>query len=300
VAPRPAWKGYLRISLVSVPVQAYTGSSGSADEGSSSPIRFNQLHRDCHSRIKYVKTCPIHGEVPADEIVSGYEYAKGQYVEIDPEELAELRPEGERAISVEGFVHPDTIDPAYLSGKTYFLTPDGNLGQKPYQLIEEAMANEQLNAIARMKITTREHLVRVRAEGGLLIVDLLQYAGQVKDPAQFKQELVDTHPTTAERKLTRQLITQMVDDELDLSEKSDSYTDRVRELIEAKVQGKQVVTPTPVEEPPIVNIMDALKESMKKAGSAKKTAKAAGSRPAVRSVARRLPSRSAKRQKKSG
>ncbi|HEV7998414.1 MAG TPA: Ku protein [Planctomycetaceae bacterium] len=296
MAPRPAWKGYLRISLVSMPVLAYTGSSGSTDEGS--PIRFNQLHRECHSRIKYVKTCPIHGEVPNDEIVSGYEYAKGQYIEIDPDELAELRPEGERAISVEGFVSPDTIDPAYLSGKTYFLTPDGSLGQKPYQLIQEAMASEELNAIGRMKITTREHLVRVRAEDGLLIVDLLQYASQVKDPTQFKQELVDTHPSAPERKLTRQLISSMVDEELDLSERTDAYTDRVRELIEAKVQGKQLVTPTPVEEPPIVNIMDALKRSMKEASSEKKAR--AASRPPVKSVARRLPSQPAKKQKKSG
>jgi DNA end-binding protein Ku len=296
VAPRPAWKGYLRISLVTVPVQAYTGSSGSTDEGS--PIRFNQLHRECHSRIKYMKTCPIHGEVPNDEIVSGYEYAKGQYVEINPDELAELRPEGERAISVEGFVHPDTIDPAYLSGKTYFLTPDGTLGQKPYQLIQEAMASEGLNAIARMKITTREHLARVRAEDGLLIVDLLQYAAQVKDPAPFKEELVDTRPTAPERKLTRQLISSMVDDNLDLSERTDAYTDRVRELIEAKVQGKQVVVPQPVEEPPIVNIMDALKRSMKEASG--KKAKTAESRPPVKSVARRLPSRPVKKQKKSG
>jgi DNA end-binding protein Ku len=285
----------LRISLVTVPVQAYTASSGSTDEGS--PIRFNQLHRDCHSRIKYVKTCPIHGEIPNDEIVSGYEYAKGQYVEINPEELAELRPEGERAISVEGFVHPDTIDPAYLSGKAYFLTPDGTLGQKPYQLIEEAMASEGLNAIARMKITTREHLARVRAEDGLLIVDLLQYAAQVKDPAPFREELVDTHPSAPERKLTRQLISSMLDDNLDLSERTDAYTDRVRELIEAKVQGKQIVMPTAVEEPPIVNIMDALKKSMKEASSRK--AKAAESRPPVKSVARRLPSRPA-RKKKSG
>ncbi|HXY37171.1 MAG TPA: Ku protein [Planctomycetaceae bacterium] len=295
MAPRPAWKGHLRISLVTVPVQAFTGSSGSTDEGS--PIRFNQLHRDCHSRIKYVKTCPIHGEVPNDEIVSGYEYAKGQYVEINPDELAELRPEGERAISVEGFVHPETIDPAYLSGKSYYLTPDGTLGQKPYQLIEEAMAAEGLEAIARMKITTREHLARVRAEEGLLIVDLLQYAAQVKDPAQFREELVDTHPTAPERKLTRQLITSMVDDEIDLSEKSDAYTDRVRELIEAKVQGKQIVTPTPVEEPPIVNIMDALKQSMKEAGSRKAKAEAQQGRPPVKSVARRLPSRPTKKKK---
>jgi DNA end-binding protein Ku len=283
----------LRISLVTVPVQAFTGSSGSTDEGG--PIRLNQLHRECHSRIKYVKTCPVHGEIPNDEIVSGYEYAKGQYVEISPDELAELRPEGERAITVEGFIHPDTIRPEYLSGKSYILTPDGNLGQKPYQLIEEAMAAEGLNAIARMKITTREHLARVRTEDGLLIVDLLQYASQVKDPAQFKEELVDTNPTAPERKLTRQLIASMVDDEVDLSEKSDAYTDRVRELIEAKVQGKQIVTPTPVEEPPIVNIMDALKKSMKQA--TEKKAKTAASRPAVKSVARRVPPREAKKKK---
>jgi DNA end-binding protein Ku len=244
-----------------------------------------------------VKTCPIHGEIPNDEIVSGYEYAKGQYVEINPEELAELRPEGERAISVEGFVHPDTIDPAYLSGKAYFLTPDGTLGQKPYQLIEEAMASEGLNAIARMKITTREHLARVRAEDGLLIVDLLQYAAQVKDPAPFREELIDTHPSAPERKLTRQLISSMLDDNLDLSERTDAYTDRVRELIEAKVQGKQIVMPTAVEEPPIVNIMDALKKSMKEASS--KKAKAAESRPPVKSVARRLPSRPARKKKSS-
>ena len=299
MAPRPAWKGYLRISLVSIPVRAYTGSSGPTDEGGGSPIRLNQLHRECHSRIRYVKTCPIHGEVPNDEIVSGYEYAKGQYVEIDPNELTELRPEGERAISVQGFVHPDTIDPAYLSGKTYFLTPDGTLGQKPYQLIQEAMAGEKLNAIARMKITTREHVVRLRADNGLLIVDLLQYAAQVKDPAQFKEELVDTHPTAPERKLSRQLVASMVDDKIDLSEQSDAYTDRLRELIDAKVQGKEVVTPEPVEEPRVVNLMDALKRSMKEAGSGKR-ARAKSARPKVRSVARRLPVRPAARRRKSG
>ena len=132
----------------------------------------------------------------------------------------------------------------------------------------------------------------------MLIVDLLQYAAQVKDPAPFKEELVDTRPTAPERKLTRQLISSMVDDNLDLSERTDAYTDRLRELIEAKVQGKQVVVPQRVEEPPIVNIMDALKRSMKEASG--KKAKTAESRLPVKSVARRLPSRPVKKQKKSG
>src|SRR3954452_9146902 len=97
--PRPAWKGYLKISLVNVPVQAYVGSDAEA-----APVSFNQLHKECHSRIRYVKKCPIHGGVAQSEIGSGYEYTKGQYIEIAPDELAELRPDGARAIDVAEFI----------------------------------------------------------------------------------------------------------------------------------------------------------------------------------------------------
>jgi DNA end-binding protein Ku len=255
--PRPAWKGYLKISLVSFPVQAFVGSNGEAPA-----IRFHQLHRECHSRIRYVKTCPIHGEVPNDEIVSGYEYAKDQYVEIDPSELEKLRPEGDRAITVETFVPPEAIDPAYLAGKTYYLLPDGQIGAKPYQLISAALEAEGLNAIGRMVITTREHVVRIRSVEGVLVVDLLEYAAQVRSPADFKEELGDTHPTAQETKLTRQLIASMAEDSVDLSRYADAYTNRVKELIEAKVEGKEVVTTAAVEEPHVVNLMDALKKSM--------------------------------------
>src|SRR4029078_10974780 len=93
--PRSSWKGYLKLSLVSVPVRGYTANVAAAE------IRLHQLHSECHSRIRYQKTCRIHGEVPKEEIVSGYEYAKGEYVVIEPEELARLRGETEKAVTID-------------------------------------------------------------------------------------------------------------------------------------------------------------------------------------------------------
>src|SRR5579872_6933565 len=101
MAARASWKGYLRLSLVSVPVQAFTASASGHGK-----IQLHQIHEECHSRIKYKKTCPIHGEVSNDEIVSGYEYAKGQYVIIDPDELDKLRTESDKAIQISTFVEP--------------------------------------------------------------------------------------------------------------------------------------------------------------------------------------------------
>jgi DNA end-binding protein Ku len=108
---RSSWKGYLKLSLVSVPVKAYTASS------SAGGVSLNQLHEECNSRIRYIKTCPIHGEVESSEIVSGYEFSKGQYVVIDPSEIDKLRPESDKAINVDHFIAASAIDPVYYSGK---------------------------------------------------------------------------------------------------------------------------------------------------------------------------------------
>src|SRR4051812_861779 len=109
-----SWKGFLRLSLVSVPVQAFNAAAGSA----KGDVSFNQLHEACHSRIKYQKTCPIHGEVSNSEIVKGYEYAKGQYVVVDEDEIEALRGHSEQAVNIDKFVKPDSIDPAYFEGTT--------------------------------------------------------------------------------------------------------------------------------------------------------------------------------------
>src|SRR4029453_13971624 len=131
---RPSWKGFLKLSLVSVPVAAI-----SANESTARP-QMHQLHATCHSRIRYQKTCPIHGEVPKDEIVSAYEYAKGQYVVIDKEELAGIRGEREREIPIDAVIQPGSVGPLFITERSYYLLPDGKVALKPYALLCACLA----------------------------------------------------------------------------------------------------------------------------------------------------------------
>src|SRR5262245_3313760 len=143
MASRPVWKGFLRFSLVAVPVKAYTAA---ATGGGT--ISLNQLHAACNNRIKYTKTCPVHGEVKADEIVSGYQFDDGKYVIIDPDEIEKIRPPAEKAINVTSFIGEGDVDFRYFSGKNYYLTPDGPVAQKPYALLLQAMEESKRAAMA--------------------------------------------------------------------------------------------------------------------------------------------------------
>ncbi len=144
MAPRSSWKGYLRLSLVSVPVQAFN-----AAESGGGDIHLNQLHATCHNRIRYKKVCPVHGEVPNEEIVMGYEYAKGEYVIVDDAEVDKLRTEADRAINIDTFVPRDSIDPIYFNGRTYYLLPDGAMGVKPYAVLLKALNAEDRWAVGQ-------------------------------------------------------------------------------------------------------------------------------------------------------
>lgn len=292
-----SWKGYLKISLVSFPVKAYTSSAGGGAK-----ISLNQLHAACHNRIKYQKTCPVHGEVPSEEIVSGYEYTKGQYVVIDTDELDKLRTEGDKSISVDTFVPADAIDPLYHSGKTYYLVPDGPVGQKPYQLIHQAMLERSVQAVARVVISRKEELVLVRPIENVLAMTVLNYTSEVKEPASFNDEIVASEANKQELDLTSQLVQALTKPELDLSQYKDVYTEKLTQLIEAKVQGKEIVAAPQGEEPQVINLMDAIKASMQQikvpeAGAEKPERKMAASKPARQPAAARKPS---SRKRKSG
>ena len=181
--PRSSWKGYLKLSLVSVPVRGYTANVAASE------IRLHQLHEECHSRIRYQKTCPIHGEVPKEEIVSGYEYAKGEYVVIEPEELAKLKGERERAVTIDAVLSQHTIDPVYFTDKTYYLVPDGAVGQKPFALIQRCLADEELQAVGRVVLFGREELVLVRPVDKLLAMTALKYEAEVAHAQTLREEL---------------------------------------------------------------------------------------------------------------
>jgi DNA end-binding protein Ku len=281
-----AFQGSLRISLVSVPVKAFSASAAG-----SGKIAFNQLHEPCGRRIQYKKFCPIHGQITQDEIVSGYEFGKDRYVVIDTDELEKLRTEKDRSIDIDRFVPISQVDPLYLDGRNYYLIPDGAGGQKPYQLIQHAMAAAKICGIAQVVISRREELVMVRPEGRLLVMTQLKYASELKSPESFAGELAEVKGTKQEQDLTAQLIKALTENTFNLSDYHDVYEERLKELIDAKVQGQEL---TPVEETSrgethVINLMDAIRKSMKQVKQPK-----AGKRETHR------PLPSAARRKKSG
>jgi DNA end-binding protein Ku len=259
MAARSSWKGFLKLSLVSVPVKAYTATSSSGGE-----IRLNQLHKECNSRINYKKTCPIHGEIPNEEIVSGYEYSKGQYVIVDSDELEKVRTPDEKAINIDGFVTPGNIDPIYFSGKGYYLIPDGPVAQKPYALLHDGMVDLKRWAIARVVMHGRDQLVVLRPVEGLLMMSILNYDTQVNKPSAFKDEVTRPELPPEETKLAKTLIEASTPKKMDLAEYKDTYTQKMTELIQKKVAGEEIVAPPVQEQGQIINLMDALKQSLAK------------------------------------
>jgi DNA end-binding protein Ku len=175
MAARATWEGYLRLNLLSIPVKAY-----SATVSGQGKIAFHMIHAKCKTRIKYRKFCPIHGEVPNDEIVSGYEYEKGKYLIVDPDELDKLLPEKDKAINIDVFIRSDDLDPMYYAGKAYYLAPDGRVAERPYAVLQRVMEEESRFAVAKVIISTREHVVLLRSVEGLLTMLVLYYYKQVK------------------------------------------------------------------------------------------------------------------------
>jgi DNA end-binding protein Ku len=259
MAARSVWKGYVRLSLVSIPVKAYTAASSQSSE-----VRLNQLHAGCNSRIKYQKVCPIHGEVTADQIVSGFEYSKDQYVVVDPNELEKLRTEDSKAIHIQEFVSSTTIDPMYFTGATHYLVPDSPIGQRAYAVLMQAMLDEKRYAIAQMVWHAKERIVLLRPIGGLLTMSTLSYDQEITKPSVFSDELPKMEIDPEEVKLTKYLMGAVTYKKFDYSKYKDTYTEKLTDLIEMKISGEEVVAAPPQEETHVINLMDALKQSVKK------------------------------------
>lgn len=259
MAPRYSWKGYLRLSLVSIPVKSYPAVNACSSHG----VSLNQLHATCHSRIRYVKTCPIHGEVRPDEIVSGYEYSKGQYAVIEPDELEALRTDADHAVNIHSVVPMASVDPLYLGGKTMYLVPDGEVGQKAYSLVQHGLADGSLIGVAQVVLNGKEETVLLRPAGRLLAMTTVNYADEVTEPATYEGELAKPDHSAAEMKMTKALLASIQQKRFQVGQYHDLYAERLQELVDAKVQGKQVVSP-PKESaaPPVINLMDALRKSL--------------------------------------
>jgi DNA end-binding protein Ku len=255
---RATWRGDLKLSLVSVPVEAFNA------QASGKEYHFNQLHAECHSRIRYKKVCPIHGEVTGDEIISGYEYAKGQFAVIDPEELDQLRTENDKAITIEQFISPAQLDPLYLDGRSYYLVPHTSSGTKAYAVLLAAMKERDRAAIARVVFSGKEQLVVVRPTEELLTMSMLSYEDEVRQPSAFSHDLAKVHYSPKELQLAEMLIDASTVKRFDLGDFTDLYTERVTQLIETKLEGREVTTAPETQQVSVINLMDALRKSIDK------------------------------------
>jgi DNA end-binding protein Ku len=251
---RPSWRGQMTFGLVSVAVEAWN-----ALDKSRGDVHFHMLHRTCHRRIRYAKMCPVHGEVSNDEIVSGYEIKKGSYVEVDPKELDEFRPENDRALHLDAFIAPEAIDPIYFDGRTYYLGPAEAGASESYAVLTEAMARENKVAVGQVVFSGKRQLVLVRPVSGVLVMAMLHYAEEIRPPQK--------HP--APRNVTRQvhlaqtLIEQWSEEKFDLAQYHDDYRDQVKKLLEARKRGHEVEEPKEKETPPrSLNLIEALKRSV--------------------------------------
>ena len=253
------WEGFLKLNLLSIPVKAYTASI------SASHISFHQIHAGCGSRIRHQKVCPVHGEVTKDEVVSGYELTKGKYVIIEPDELAKLRKEDEKTITIDVFVPSGTIDPIYFSGRSFYLTADGKVGQKPYEVIQRVMTEQKREAVAKVVVAGREDLALVRPIEKSIVMTILKYADEVKNPSAFQDECPNTKPSRAELDMAENLVEASTVEEIDLSAYHDEYEADVAKLIEAKSKGKKIVPRRAAPAPAVSNLMDALRQSLKQA-----------------------------------
>jgi DNA end-binding protein Ku len=269
MAAHASWKGFLKLSLVSVPVKAYTSTSTGSD------ITLHQLHAKTHTRIQYKKFAPEVGEVTSDEIVKGYEYDKGQYVIIDEDEIDKLRTESDKSIRIDGFIKPEDLSTIYLGGRTYFLTPDGPVGQKPYNLLLKGMLTNQVCAMAEVVISQKEQVVMLRPIDGVLAMTVLNRKDEVKAASAFKDEIAETEMSEAETSLADTLIKASMIKSFDFAKYHDVYKEKLTKLIQMKIEGKEVIQVRDPEEPKIINLMEALKRSVAEAQAAGGTQAAA-------------------------
>jgi DNA end-binding protein Ku len=273
MAARPTWKGYLKISLVNIPIKVFpaTESSGS--------IGFNQLHAECQTRIKQKKWCPhCEREVPMSEIVKGFEFDRGRYVVVSDADLEQVRPDSTRVIDLVQFADAASLDPMYVD-RTYYLAPDGGMAGDAFAVMRDGMEGKV--GIGKLALYGREYLVAVRPFQRGIVMHTLHHAAEMRSIDMVDE--LSTVPTTVkpqEMKLARQVI-ETFEQPLNLADYKDEYLEGLQRIIDAKVAGEEIVAPTVAAPPRVVNLMEALKKSLDAvSGGKKKAAKAAVAKPA--------------------
>jgi DNA end-binding protein Ku len=288
---RTIWNGSISFGLVNIPVGLALATKPVARQ---SDVSFRMLHAECRTPIRQKRWCPTHDrELGPDEIVKGWEVAKGEFVIVEESDLEAIeRHDDSRSIEIARFVPSESVDPIWFD-RTYFLTPAANAAQrKPYALLLEAMKTTGTAALGRFVLRGQEHFGLIRARGEALVLETLFLAEDVRSPAEIEEAIDDTDVRDAELDLARQVIEGLVAEfEPDLLESD--YRRDLRAMLEAKLAGEEITRPAPEPETPVVDLMEALRRSVaevqeqKPAASKTSAKKKTAARPKAKAAARK-------------
>ena len=261
MAARAYWQGQIRLALVSIPVEIYSASKSGAK------IRFNQIHEPSGKRIKYEKTAPGIGPVDRDEIIKGYEIAKGEYVLLEDEEIEAVKIESRKTLELVQFVDACEIDPLYFE-KPYYVAPKDDLAEEAFVVLREALRKAKKVALGQLSVRGSEKLVAIKPCGKGLLLETLRYADEVRKAQAFFSEIDESKP----KKELLDLATKLIEEKsapFDASEFEDRYVEALRKLIDKKAKSKsKTAVIEDVDDPDsgggsnVIDLMAALKQSV--------------------------------------
>ena len=280
---RTIWNGSISFGLVNIPI-------GLALATQRSDIAFRTLHRECGPPIKQKRYCPHHErDVEPDELVKGWEIAKGEYVMVEESDLESVALQRSQSIEIIRFVELAQVDPVYFD-RTYYLAPaSAEAARRPYVLLLRAMQETGMAAIGKFVLWGKENLCLIRPHGDSLAVETLFFAEDVRSRAEIEEAVAETEVQGAELELAQQVISSLVG-EFDPADFENEYRRDLRAMLEAKLAGEKIAKPEPVPETPVVDLMDALRRSVAEAQGGRKAA-TPKKRASRSSSARRAPAR---------
>lgn len=278
---RTIWNGSINFGLVNIPVGLALATKPVARQ---SDVSFRTLHRECGTPIKQKRWCPVHDrEVSADELVKGWEVAKGEFVFVEDEDLEAITVQDDsRAIEIQRFVPLDEIDPIYFD-RTYYLAPASAAAQRrPYVLLLRAMEETGMGGLGRFVLRGQEHFSLIRPYDNALALETLFVAEDVRSAAEIEEAVGDTEVKEAEMELARQVIDSLAGD-FEPTELVSEYRRDLRTMLEAKLAGEEIKRPEPEpEEAPVIDLMEALRQSVseaqKKPAAKAKSGRSSGTR----------------------
>jgi DNA end-binding protein Ku len=290
MAPRAFWTGNLRVSLVNIPVRLYPATS------TERKIELHQIHEPSGKRVRYQKVAPGVGPVENEEITKGFEYEKGKYVLLDQKEIDELRLESKQTIELVRFVDPSAIDARYFE-RPYYLLPNGEAAEEGYAIMQKALKQADKIGVGQLILRGQGNIVALKPCGRGLLLEILRHADEVKSADTFFEEVPDVKVDKEALELAVELI-ERKSGAFEPEKFKDEYTEAVWELINAKLEHR---APSIVTEEPgtakVINIMDALKKSVKAQGKqaapskGQQSKRAAASRSSAKKTARAIPKR---------